>query len=79
MVGFLLLLCLIGGLGWYLVFNEQARRKLAEPGWSFYRRSKDGRQVDDALNLATSLIIAVTCSTVLVAVLIVALIKWLTA
>ena len=75
MAGFLLLLSVIGGLGWYLVFNEPARRKLAEPGWSFYKRSKEGKQVDDAVNLATSLIIAVTCSTVLVAVLLVALVK----
>lgn len=77
MVGFLVGLLVIGGLSWYLVFNEPARRKLAEPGWYFYKRSKEGREVDDAFNLATSLIIAVTCSTLFVVVLIVAVIMWL--
>jgi hypothetical protein len=74
MIGFLLLVSVIGGLNWYLVFNEPTRRKLAEPGWSLWRRSKEGKEVDDAFNLAVSLIIAVACSTILVAVLLVALV-----
>jgi hypothetical protein len=74
MVGIVLALAVIGGLNWYLVFNERARRKLAEPGWSFWKRSKRGREVDDAFNLATALIIAVVCSTLIVVVLIAALI-----
>jgi hypothetical protein len=77
MVGFVLALAVIGALNWYLVFNERTRRKLAEPGWFFWKRSKKGRELDDAVNLATALIIAVTCSTVLVGVLIIALVQWL--
>ena len=77
MVGIVLALAVIAGLHWYLVFNERARRKLAEPGWSFWKRSKEGREVDDAFNVATALIIAVICSTLMVVVLILALITWL--
>lgn len=75
MVGFLLLLGVVAGISWYLVFNERVRQKFAQFGWSFYRRTKEDREVADAFNLATSLIIAVTCSTLLVAVIIVALVK----
>ena len=74
MVVFVLALAVIGALNWYLVFNEGARRKLAEPGWWFWKRSKQGRDVDDAFSQANALIIAVTCSTLLVAVLILALV-----
>lgn len=74
MVGFLLGLLLVAGFAWYLVFNEQARRKFGEPRWVF-RRSKEGREVDDAINLAASLIIAVFCSTIFVGILIIALIQ----
>ena len=77
MVGFVLGLSVIGALSWYLVFNERARRKFAEPGWAFWKRSKEGREVDDAFTLANALIIAVTCSTLLVTVLIIAAVKWL--
>ncbi len=75
MVGFLLILLLIGAYSWYLLFNEQARQRLAQPGWSFYRRSREGKEGDDALNLAYSLIIAVTCSTLLLGLSIIALIR----
>jgi hypothetical protein len=75
MFGVLLILFVIGALCWHLVFNEQERRKLAEPGWAFYRRSKEGKELDDAVNLAVSLIAAVTCSTLFVVVLIIAVVR----
>ena len=77
MIGSLVGLSVVGAISWYLVFNEQARRKFAEPFWTFWKRSEPGREVDDAFILARALIVAVFCSTLLVAMLIVAAVQWL--
>ena len=74
MFWFLAGLLVIAGVHWYFVFNEPARRKHLEPRWHFFKRSKNGRALDDDLLLAGSLIIAVSCSTLIVAVVIVKLV-----
>ena len=75
MLAFVVGLILVGAFSWYLVFNEPARRKLQSGHWAFWKRSKEGRELDDALGMAQALVIAVTCSTVLVAVVIIAVIQ----
>lgn len=68
-------LFLIGAFNWYLVFSEAARRRFNELSWFSFRRSREGREFDNDLTLATSLIVAVTCSAVLVAVVIISLVQ----
>jgi hypothetical protein len=51
MVGFLVALLVIGGLSWYLVFNEPARRKLAEPAGVFIREVKKAEKSTTHLTL----------------------------
>ena len=75
MLAFVLGLILVGAYSWYLVFNERARRRLQIGHWAFWKRSKEGRELDDALGMAQALIVAVVCSTLLVAVVIIALVQ----
>lgn len=72
---FVVALILVGAYSWYLVFDERARHHINEWSWAFWKRSKEGRALDDALTTAQALVIAVTCSTLLVAVVIIALIQ----
>lgn len=75
MAAFLIVLFVVGGINWYLVFNERARRRW---GWSngyFFSRNKEGKEAGDALAIATALIVAVLCSSVIVVALIAALVS----
>jgi hypothetical protein len=68
-------LFLVGAFNWYLVFSDSARERLNKVSWYPFRRSREGREFDNAFRLAASLIIAVFCSTIFVSVLIVSLVK----
>jgi hypothetical protein len=75
MIAFVVALILVGAFSWYLVFNEPARLRLQGAHWAFWKRSKEGKELDDALTMAQALIVAVTCSTLLVVVVIIALVQ----
>ena len=75
MLVFVVALILVGAFSWYLVFDEEARRRLQIGHWEFWKRSKEGRELDDALGMAQALIVAVICSTLMVAVVIIALVQ----
>ena len=71
MLAFLIVLFLVGGINWYLVFSEGARRRWGWSAWSFL-----GREADDALSIAVALITAVFCSSMIIGALIIALVKF---
>lgn len=75
MLAFVVGLIIVGACSWYLVFNEPARLRFQRGYWAFWKRSKEGRELDDALTMAQALIVAVTCSTLLVVVVIIALVQ----
>jgi len=69
------MLFVVGAINWYLVFNERARRRWGFGGWYLLRRGREGRELEDGLAIATSLIVAVLCSSIIVVALVFALIK----
>jgi hypothetical protein len=70
-LAFLIVLFVLGGINWYLVFSKGARRRWGGSAWSFL-----GREADDALSIAIALIIAVFCSSVIIGALIIALVTF---
>jgi len=47
---------------WWMVVSETARRKSDEPGYDFWRLSKEERESWDGLSIASSLIAALILS-----------------
>ena len=75
MIVFIGVLILVGAFYWYLVFSDRARRRYHAANWRFWNRSKEGRALDNDLTLATSLIAAVFCTTILVAMVIIGILQ----
>ena len=68
-------LILVAAFSWYLVFSDRARQRYNAANWRFWNRSKEGRALDNDLTLATSLIAAVFCTTLLVAIVIIGILE----
>ena len=75
MVAFLGLLFVIAIINWYFVFNDKVRRKHAALSYALYRMNREHRNMSDALGLALHLIVATTCTTLLVGILIVGVVQ----
>ena len=73
MLAFLIVLFVVGGLNWYLVFNERARRRWGWSSWTLFGRDEN-KEAGDAVAIASALIIAVLCSSVIICALIIALV-----
>ncbi len=75
MLGFLVGLIVVGSFSWYCVFNEAAREKFFHKRRFFFRETEESKKFDMDMGLATSLIVAVFCSTILAAIAIIALLS----
>lgn len=49
----------IGAGCWYLVFNEPARLRMLRPRWRLFNYSKEGKEQEEAGNLAVLVIAGV--------------------
>jgi len=73
--GFAVGLLVIASVSWYFVFNEAAREKFYPRHRFFFRETEESKKFDMDVSLATSLIAAIFCSTILAAIVIIGLIS----
>ncbi len=74
-MGLIVGLSVVASVGWYLVFNEAAREKFYPRHRFFFRETEESKKFDMDVSLATSLIAAIFCSTMLAAILIIGLLS----
>ncbi len=71
----LIILVILSGVSWFFVLNTPARRKFHSTQWDLFNFSKQQREVDDAVSLAVSLVLAITFTTILLFALLVSILK----